>query len=33
VSWTSAASGADATVILTAGEQESLAPLALHGVA
>lgn len=33
VSWTSAVSGADATVILTAGEQESLAPLALHGVA
>lgn len=32
VSWTSAASGADAMVILTEGEQESLAPLALHGV-
>ena len=33
VSWTSAAAGADATVILTEGEQDSLAPLALHGVA
>ncbi|HEY9417058.1 MAG TPA: hypothetical protein VIQ30_20055 [Pseudonocardia sp.] len=33
VSWTAAGSGADATVILTAGDEESLAPLALHGVA
>ena len=33
VSWTSAASSADATVILTEAEQDALAPLALHGVA
>lgn len=33
VSWTAAGDSADATVILTPSEKESLAPLALHGVA